>query len=76
MICGANPSYCEAHHIISWLAGGPTDIDNLALVCGRHHHQLHDHNQTLIKEPDSNWHTQPRAGPTSNQNSANQRAAA
>lgn len=27
----------EAHHIVPWWAGGPTDFDNLVLVCPSHH---------------------------------------
>ncbi|TDU87744.1 HNH endonuclease [Kribbella voronezhensis] len=37
VVCGAAPIYCDAHHIISWLDGGPTSIDNLALFCRAHH---------------------------------------
>ncbi|WP_232828855.1 HNH endonuclease signature motif containing protein, partial [Kribbella monticola] len=37
VVCGAAPIYCDAHHIISWLNGGPTSIDNLALFCRAHH---------------------------------------
>jgi hypothetical protein len=32
---------CDAHHLIWWTRGGPTDLDNLALVCGRHHTEIH-----------------------------------
>lgn len=32
----------EAHHVVHWLDGGPTDLDNLVLLCRRHHHQHHD----------------------------------
>ncbi|WP_423921545.1 HNH endonuclease signature motif containing protein [Candidatus Poriferisodalis sp.] len=44
VICQAAPSWCEAHHIVPWKAParGRTDIDNLALLCFRYHHQLHD----------------------------------
>ncbi|WP_423921612.1 HNH endonuclease [Candidatus Poriferisodalis sp.] len=44
VICAAAPTWCEAHHIIPWQAParGRTDIDNLALLCSRCHHQLHD----------------------------------
>ncbi len=44
VICAAAPTWCEAHHIVPWQAParGRTDIDNLALLCGRCHHQLHD----------------------------------
>ncbi len=58
VICAAHPAYCEAHHLIAWAHGGNTDIENLALVCTRHHHQLHDTNQILIRDG-PNWHTRP-----------------
>lgn len=32
----------EAHHVRHWLHGGRTDLDNLVLVCRRHHHAHHD----------------------------------
>lgn len=61
-LCGADPSMCEAHHIIPWEDVGPTDITNLALVCRRDHHQLHDTHSTLIRI-DGVWQMRPRAGP-------------
>jgi hypothetical protein len=38
--CTRPASWSEAHHVISWLAGGPTDIDNLVLLCGFHHREF------------------------------------
>jgi Domain of unknown function (DUF222)/HNH endonuclease len=35
--------HLHAHHVRSWLYGGPTDIDNLVLVCSFHHQLVHDH---------------------------------
>ena len=32
--CDANPAWCQAHHIQPWSQGGPTNLDNLVLVCG------------------------------------------
>lgn len=32
---------CEIHHIIPWAKGGPTNLDNLTLLCSKHHHQHH-----------------------------------
>ena len=37
--CDRPERWCDVHHIIPWLAGGPTAIDNLVLLC-RHHHTL------------------------------------
>lgn len=39
--CTAPPSWCHAHHVVEWEHGGPTNIDNGALLCSFHHHQLH-----------------------------------
>ncbi len=39
--CTAPPMWCHAHHVIEWEHGGPTDVDNGALLCSFHHHQLH-----------------------------------
>ena len=48
VVCGADPSYCEAHHLDFWEQGGPSDITNLVLLCTRHHHDLHDQNLELV----------------------------
>ena len=39
--CRIGPQWCDAHHIISWLDGGTTDLDNLVLLCRRHHTDTH-----------------------------------
>lgn len=39
--CGMPPSWCEAHHVTPWKAGGPTDVDNGILLCSHHHHEVH-----------------------------------
>lgn len=41
--CSIPAQWCEAHHAEHWLHGGPTDLSNGVLLCGRHHtlaHQL------------------------------------
>ncbi|MEU4620912.1 DUF222 domain-containing protein [Actinoplanes sp. NPDC023801] len=40
--CDRPPRWCEAHHIVSWADGGPTDLSNLVLLCGFHHRLIHD----------------------------------
>jgi hypothetical protein len=47
VICQAPPPYCHAHHIIHWIDGGPTSINNLALFCGGHHHAIHKGHYTV-----------------------------
>ena len=39
--CGAQATWCDAHHIVHWADGGPTDLHNLALLCGAHHSAVH-----------------------------------
>lgn len=38
----------HAHHIIHWAVGGPTQLDNLILVCGRHHTAVHEGGWNII----------------------------
>ena len=35
--CDRPPEWCQRHHVIRWIDGGPTDVDNLTLVCSNHH---------------------------------------
>lgn len=40
--CDRPPRECDAHHDIPWSAGGHTDVDQMRLLCRRHHRELHD----------------------------------
>lgn len=40
--CSIPASWCDAHHIHHWANGGETRIENLALLCRRHHSMLHN----------------------------------
>lgn len=35
-------TFLDAHHIIHWEHGGPTDLDNLTLLCHHHHKLVHE----------------------------------
>lgn len=39
--CDAPHSRCQAHHLDHWEHGGPTDIDNMVLLCHHNHQQVH-----------------------------------
>ncbi len=39
--CTRPPVMCHAHHLTHWADGGDTSLDNLALLCGRHHRVIH-----------------------------------
>jgi Domain of unknown function (DUF222)/HNH endonuclease len=38
--CDAPPEWAERHHIVPWVDGGTTDLDNLTLLCRFHHHNF------------------------------------
>src|SRR5829696_2042532 len=40
--CTAPPGWSRAHHVRHWVDGGPSDMDNAALLCQRHHTFVHD----------------------------------
>ena len=41
--CDRPPDSCEAHHIVHWSRGGPTNLENLQLLCWNHHRYRHNH---------------------------------
>ena len=49
--CNADPSWCQAHHIVPWAQGGATTLDNMCLVCSRCHHQIHDEGWRILRHP-------------------------
>ena len=44
---------CDAHHIRPWSQGGPTDLDNLVLLCRAHHTVVHKHQLRIERTSDS-----------------------
>jgi hypothetical protein len=55
--CDIPAAWCDIHHKTHWADGGPTNIDNGILLCGRHHHHTHHHDthhheQTGTDPPD------------------------
>ena len=55
--CTVPPMWCEAHHVTHWLHGGPTDLCNGALLCGRHHTVVHQRRLTATVTPTGvTWH--------------------
>ncbi len=81
--CGASASWCQAHHIIPWQPGGPTDLNNLVLLCSRCHHKVHDDGwqirrttpgQYLLRPPPTRYgRPPPRRNPNSRRHLAKQR---
>ncbi|MBW8822183.1 MAG: HNH endonuclease [Streptomyces sp.] len=50
--CDRPPAWCEAHHILEWIFGGETNLDNLTLVCSYHHRNF----------AHAGWHAEIRDG--------------
>ncbi|MFD4007585.1 DUF222 domain-containing protein [Brachybacterium paraconglomeratum] len=40
--------HLDAHHLTPWSEGGPTDLDELALLCRRHHVMVHEGGLRLV----------------------------
>src|SRR6476661_7955918 len=56
--CHAPPWWCDGHHVIHWANGGPTDVGNAALLCGRHHTIVHQRGWTAtVTSAGVTWHT-------------------
>jgi len=39
--CDRPPEWCDVHHRVHWIDGGPTALPNLELRCHPHHHPHH-----------------------------------
>jgi hypothetical protein len=50
--CTAPAVWCQAHHLVHWEDGGPTDERNLALACSHHHRAIHERGFTLRWDPE------------------------
>ncbi len=46
-----NTNRFQVHHIVHWSKGGPTDLDNLILLCGFHHRYLHEQGWFITTSP-------------------------
>jgi hypothetical protein len=44
--------FVDAHHIQHWADGGETSMENLALLCRRHHRLVHEEGFGLSRNPD------------------------
>lgn len=57
--CG-NTRYVDAHHVIHWADGGPTELTNLLSLCRFHHRVLHEAGFTVRLHPDGTaWFHRP-----------------
>ena len=50
--CERPASWSQGHHLMQWIHGGSTDLDNLLLLCFRHHRNVHEGNWQIAKTDD------------------------
>lgn len=48
-----NTRWLQNHHIQSWAHGGPTDLDNLILLCGFHQRYVREHGWHITGPPEA-----------------------
>ncbi|WP_093155707.1 HNH endonuclease signature motif containing protein [Saccharopolyspora antimicrobica] len=45
--CDRPPGTPQAHHIKHWIDGGPTELNNMVMLCPHHHRRIHDQHWTI-----------------------------
>jgi hypothetical protein len=55
--------HLKAHHLISWILGGRTDLENLILLCQWHHTAVHEGGISITNESDVWVFTKPDGQP-------------
>ena len=45
--------FTNVHHIVHWVDGGLTNLDNLVTLCGRHHRAVHELGWAMSGDADS-----------------------
>jgi hypothetical protein len=63
--CRRQPQWCEAHHVDGWVESlGETNIDNLILLCRRHHTLIHNSKWAITRTNNGDFEfTHPARGP-------------
>src|SRR6202521_647155 len=50
--CDRPASRSAAHHLVHWIHGGTSDLDNLVLLCHRHHWMVHEGGWQIVRGED------------------------
>lgn len=58
--CTIPATWCEAHHIVPWSAGGTTNMSDGVLLCSRHHHVIHEGNWSITSIRGMPWFRPPK----------------
>jgi hypothetical protein len=57
--CDRPASRSAAHHLVHWIHGGTSDLDNLILLCHRHHRMVHEGGWQIVRGDDGSIVTIP-----------------
>src|SRR4029077_21021966 len=57
--CDRPAKWSAAHHVVHWIHGGSTDLDNLILLCHRHHWMVHEGRWQIVQSDDGRMLTIP-----------------
>ena len=49
-------NFLDAHHVMHWVDGGETSLQNTILLCGRHHRLLHEGGYTIHRNFEGSWY--------------------
>ena len=55
--------HLKAHHLVPWILGGRTDLNNLILLCQWHHTAVHEGGVSITQGPDGWVFTKPDGQP-------------
>ena len=47
--CERTASYCDGHHLVQWTNGGGLELENMVLLCHRHHWMVHEGGWHIVK---------------------------
>ncbi|MGI8563939.1 MAG: DUF222 domain-containing protein [Candidatus Dormibacter sp.] len=53
--CDRPPEWTDAHHVLHWADGGETKLENLLLLCRRHHRRVHEEGWRVIRDEGGGW---------------------
>ena len=53
--CSRPTIWCDGHHLVWWIKGGPTTLPNLALLCRPHHRMVHEEGWRLVRQKGGNF---------------------
>lgn len=57
--CDRPIDWTDGHHLKHWADGGETKLTNLMLLCGFHHHLVHEGGWRLVREDGGAWQAIP-----------------